>query len=82
MLVRYQSRLLSPPSIALDLPQASPDLGQKGPKSPARREARRASRQRPVARRNSSSRCPPLCHLVLPSPATPVPSSNKKESEP
>jgi len=82
MLVRYQSRLLSMSSSALDVRQASSGLGQTGPKSPALREARRAARRRAVARRNSTSRCPPLCYLVLPSLTASVTNPTKKESEP
>ena len=62
---RYQSRLLPPLSITLDLPLAT--LGfDKGPQSPAQRKARRTGRRRAFTCRNSTSRCPPLCYLLVP----------------
>ena len=71
MLWRYQSRLLPPLSITLDLPLAT--LGpSKMIKAPAQRKARRTAR-RALSWRNSTSRCPPLCYLVLPPTTTPKP---------
>ena len=73
MLLQYQSRLLPPLSISVDLPLASLGLGQKGPKSPASRRARRTERRRILSNRNSTSRCPPLCYLLVPPNGTSKP---------
>jgi hypothetical protein len=69
---RYQSRLLPPLSIALDLPLATPGFG-KEPRSPAPRKARRTGRRRTFSCRNSTSRCPPLCYLLVPPTHAPMP---------
>ena len=69
---RYQSRLLPPLSITLDLPLATWGPS-KGPKSPARRKARRTDRRRALSCRSSTSRCPPLCYLLVPPNGAPKP---------